>query len=314
MAFSETWIVFALMAAAAWGLSCVIDACFVGEGVYKRPIDGPVVAGLFFLVPLVTGESGESGDHAVAANPAPLLVAFLAGLMMLVHIYFYFRALFEVNDASNAEIFNTLSVLIVPLLAFVVLDDRLQPAHYLAVGLAGCAILALLRSDLSSLTLRVTTQLGASVFAISVVIVMQAWVLQSLDYETAIWWFSLGAFSGTVVLLLINGSLRKRVARIFRRYAALVTGVQLLELIAILGSQRATDLGPSVSLVVLVECSLPVFIMLFSWLFLGSLRYWLQAGHRNLQTVLIAQTQAYPAKLLSLAVIVMAIGLAQSVV
>ncbi len=42
----------ALAAAAAWALSSVLDVCIVGDGVYREPADGPVIAGLFCLLPL----------------------------------------------------------------------------------------------------------------------------------------------------------------------------------------------------------------------------------------------------------------------
>jgi drug/metabolite transporter (DMT)-like permease len=306
----ESWFLFGLVAVAAWGLSCVIDACFVGEGVYRKPVDGPAVAGLFFLVPVLTADPGD----VTGVAPPVLITAFLAGAVLLLHLYLYFRALFEVNDASNAEIFNTLSVIIVPLLAIVALDEVLEPIHYLAVGISAVGILMLLRCDASSVTLRVAALLIASVVSISVVIVMQAWVLQSIGYASAIWWFSLGAFASSAALLIVNALLRRRVAKILRRHGLVIVGVQCLEVAAMLGSQKATDLGPSVTLVVLLECSLPLFVMLFSWVFLVYSRYWRAAGRRNLNKVLATQTGGLTGKLLSLAVIVLAIGLSQSVI
>jgi uncharacterized membrane protein len=102
-----------LMAAAARGLSCVIDVCFVGEGVYRDPLDGPLIAGLFCILPLfVFGEA----NVVQVVDPGVALMTLLAGICDLLHIYFYFKALFVLNDASNAEIFNNLSVLLVPLL------------------------------------------------------------------------------------------------------------------------------------------------------------------------------------------------------
>ncbi len=309
MALWESWFAIGLLSVAAWGLSCVIDVCFVGEGIYRKPVDGVVVAGAFFAVPLLT-----SGNIEMVRDipPGVAFVAFAAGVFYLLHIYFYFRALFALNDASNAEIFNTLSVLVVPLLAFALLGEVLQIVHYAAIGLSLLGILVLIRYQISGLTWKVTVLLTTSVLCISLVMVMQAWVLQHVSYDTAVWFFSAGAVSCVAALLILRRRLRARIARIVTRFGFVVVGVQLLELGAILGLQRATDLGPSVSLVALLECSLPVFVMGFSWLLLGVARCWRHRITEGIRNALATQTDAYPAKLLSLVLIVSAIGLAQA--
>lgn len=306
MGLWDSWVAVGLLSAAAWGLSCVIDACFVGEGVYRKPQDGPVVAGLFCMVPVFFSDAKSA---LVSVEPSVIGTALLAGVCYLLHVYFYFRALFTLNDASNAEIFNTLSVLIVPLLAFVVFGEILLPVHYLAIGLSIAAVLILIRGQIAAMTGWVTFNLGVSVFFVSVLMVMQAWVLQSVAYEVAVLLFSLAAFCGAVTVLLFRPRMRRRMLRLGRQFGIMLVAVQILELGAVFGSQRATDVGPSVSLVALLECSLPVFVMGFSWLLLGVSRFSGAARVDGLRITLAAQTKAYPAKLFSLAMIVLAIGL-----
>lgn len=305
----SSWIAIGLISAAAWGLSCVIDVCFVGEGIYRKPEDGPIVAGLFCVVPFLA----FSGPETIPEIDSGIVAAtFLAGICYLLHIYFYFKALFDLNDASNAEIFNTLSVLFVPVLAFLLLGETLPPLHYVAIGLSIVGILILIRFQLSTLTWQVAGLLGASVLFVSLVMVIQAWVLQFVAYETAVSLFSLAAFVTSVCLLVANTRLRRRIVHLCMRFGLLFLAVQLLELTAVLGSQRATDVGPSVSLVALLECSLPIFVMAFSWMFLAASRYWPKTGVDGIRTALASQTDAYPAKLFSLVLIVVAIGLVQS--
>lgn len=302
----DSWIAMGLIAAAAWGFSCVIDVCFVGEGVYREPLDGPLIAGLFCILPLfVFGET----EAILEVDPRVVVVALLAGVCYLLHIYFYFKALFVLNDASNAEIFNNLSVLVVPVLAFIFLGEILNPLHYLAIALSLAGVLVLVRLQLSTLTWKVAAMLGLSVLFISLVMVMQAWVLRFVSYQTAVFLFSSAAFVSVLCLLSTRIRQRRRVFHLCKRFGLFFAGVQVLELVAVLGSQRATDVGPSVSLVALVECSLPLFVMTFSWITLGVSRRWQVSNTYSIRSALASQTSAYPVKFLSLGLIAAGIGL-----
>lgn len=302
----NSWVAMSLLSAAAWGLSCVIDVCFVGEGIYRKPEDGLLTAGLFCAVPfLIFSEPGVTND----VDTGVVAVALLSGIFYLLHVYFYFTALFALNDASNAEIFNTLSVLVVPVLAFLMLGELLPVRYYIAIGICVLGILVLIRFQLSTLTWQVAVLLGTSVLFVSLVMVMQAWVLQFVAYETAVSLFSFSAFVAVAALLVARARLRRRLMVIVKRIGLLLLVVECLELAAVFGSQRATDVGPSVSLVALLECSLPIFVMVFSGIFLGASRYWQKAGMDGVRAALASQTDAYPAKLFSLALIVMAISL-----
>jgi len=300
----DNWIAMAFFATGAWALSCVLDVCMVGGGVYRRPSDGPLVAGLFCIVPVMA--VGDIGillrvDAAVAA------VAMLSGIFYLLHVHFYFKALFALNDASNAEIFNTLSVLIVPILAFVMLGERLEPAHYGAIALAVVGVILLVRLQIFRLTRRATAYLGVSVLFVSLVMVLQAWVLQHVDYVTAIWLFSVAAFFGALGPLIVRPRRRRHIACLCRRFGVMFAGIQVLELCAVLGSQRATDVGPSVSLVALVECALPIFVILFSWALAVLSRRWQFTDSTRIQSALALQSVALPSKIVSMALIVSAI-------
>lgn len=298
-----------LISAAAWALSCVFDICFIGKGIYREPMDGPLIAGLFCVVPLF---SVDSWRPALQVEIEIGSVAILAGIFYLLHIYFNFKALFALNDATNAEIFNTLSVLIVPVLAFLFLGEVLLPLHYLAIGLSVTGILALVRFQRARLTAQVAAYLAVSVIFVSLMMVMQAWVLESVAYDVAVLLFSLAAFCAMSVALVLRPALRRRALRLGAQYGVVLCAVQLLELGGVLGSQRATDVGPSVSLVALLECSLPVFVMLFSWVLLAVSRHRRDQDGNGYRSALRAQTNAYPAKIASLALIIVAIGMVQS--
>lgn len=304
----DNWVSMSLTAAALWALSCVIDVCYVGNGVYRKASDGPAISGLFCLVPALA----TSGPLDLADAGATVIgVGMLAGVVYLMHSYFYFKALFALNDAVNAEIFNTLGVLLVPLLAFVLLGERLGWLNYAAIGIGVLGILVLTACQLSRLSWRVVGYLTASVVSISLMMVMQAWVLQYTNYATTVWLFSSTAFALVVVIFGVPKRKRVRIGGLCTRFGALFVFVELLELGAVLSSQRATDVGPSVSLVALVECSLPIFVMVFSWLAATGAALWMPLRASALRNALLLQTSAAPSKIASMLLIVFAIFLVQ---
>ena len=304
----DNWIFMSLFATGAWALSCVIDVCFVSNGVYRKASDGPAIAGLFCIVPMLV--STRALDW-IDVNWAVVCVGMLSGVVFLLHIHFYFKALFSLNDAVNAEILNTLCVLFVPVLAFVFLGERLAWPNYVAIALAVLGILVLIRFQLSRLSLAAIGYLIASVVAVSLMMVMQAWVLQYTNYATAVWLFSSSAFATVMLIFGVPSRSRRRIGTMCRRFGALFVVVQLLELGAVLGSQRATDLGPSVSLVALVECSLPIFVLAFSGLFALVADRWVPVRSLTLRSALSLQTVAAPSKIASMSLIIFAIFLVQ---
>lgn len=308
-ALPDNWIAMALIATGAWALSCVVDVCFVGKGVYRRPSDGLFVAGLFCLVPALLSVTtlqldNMSGDVA--------LVAALSAVAFLLHVWFYFKALFSLNDAVNAEIFNTLGIVVVPVLAFLLLGERLARLNYVAIVLAAAGILVLVRFQAARMSWLTIGYLLASVASVSVMMVMQAWALAQANYGPVVFLFSATAFVIVAALLAMRRRDRVRVTVMCRHFGAVFVVLQLLEIGAVLASQRATDLGPSVSLVALVECSLPVFVMIFSWLLAAMARQWNPARAIPLNSALSLQTAVAPPKLVSMLMIVFAIFLVQA--
>lgn len=308
-ALVDNWIGMALIATGAWAFSCVVDVCFVGNGVYRKASDAPFVVGLFCLVPAMLSAVTLRLDDV---STGVALVAALSAVAFLLHVYFYFKALFSLNDAVNAEIFNTLGILFVPILAFLFLGERLAPLHYIAIVVAATGILILVRFQTARMSWRTFAYLLASVASVSLMMVMQAWALAQASYGMVVFLFSAAAFLAVVVLLAARRRDRTRVTRICRHFGAVFVMLQLLEIGAVLASQRATDLGPSVSLVALLECSLPVFVMLISWLFATTARQWNPRRAMALRSALSLQTAAAPPKLVSMLMIIFAIVLVQA--
>ena len=296
----------ALLTPALWSIACVIDVCFVGENTYKSPFDGAIVSGLFCIVPILIILSQLSGWGLITV--LSVAMALIAGAAYFLHVLFYFKALFAMNDASHVEIFNSLSVLFVPLFAFVFLNERLVPMYYAAIILAFIGVVILIRYNLSALARKTVGLLLASVIFVSIAMVIQSWVFKQMDYWNGALLFLVGNFSAAVLLACVKNARRVRVLTLCRRFWPIFALAESIEIAAVLSSQRATDIGPSVSLVAVVECSLPAFIMLLSALLLKIPASWMRLSH-DIRDSLMIQLSAFPAKLVSMCFIGFAIVL-----
>ncbi|MGB5586470.1 MAG: hypothetical protein WBN78_01775 [Gammaproteobacteria bacterium] len=302
----ENWILLALLAAIGWAISCIIDVCFVGGRIFREPSDGPVITGLFCLIPLALLLPRIQDWNAMSVSV--IGAASVAGLCYFLHVYFYFRALLAMNDGSRAEIFNNLCVLFVPVLAFILLGEELQPIYYLALGLALGGVLLLTRWEIAGVNRRATGCLVISVVCMSLSMVLQASVFDQTDYVSGISVFFLTTFVVAVLVTVSKRARRRRITHLCRRFGILFVGVQLLDMVAVMASQRATDMAPAVSLVAMVECALPVFVMAFS-----STILLLSKMSRHVSTqvhdALVMQTSGWPMKLISLLLISGAIAI-----
>ena len=304
----NNWLLMALLTPALWAVSCVIDTCFVGERIFRDPSDGPVISGLFCVLPLFTAFSKIDGWEVVTASAT--WPALLAGVCYFLHLYFVFRALFSINDASCSETFNTLTVFFVPILAFLLLGERLRPIYYVAILLALTGILLLIRYHLSGVPRRAIAFLMIAVLSISLSMVLQAWVFDHMPYWNGVLLFSVGTFLTALLVFSVQRTRRVRLVRMCRRYGPIFLIAELLQLAAVLASQRATDIGPSVSFVAVIESSLPLFIMLFSAVSLAIFHRW-RTGFPQLYETLVFQTMSASVKLVSLTFIIGAIVLVQ---
>ncbi len=300
----NNWIVLAMLTPALWAVSSIIDICFVRERIFRFPSDGPIISGLFGLLPLsiLVTQIGEWETIPFWAS-AP---AVLAEVCYFLHMYFVFKALFLINDGSCSEIFNMLSVLFVPFLAFIVLGEQLASMHYLAISLALGGIVALIRGYLFGGNRWVVILLMMAVLCISMAMVLQAWVFTQIPYWNGVALFSFGSLLTALMLLCWNLDRCRRITTLCVRFGRIFLAVELVELTAVMFWQRATAMSPSVSFVAVLECSLPVFVMAFSFGLLAISHRW-KAVTPVIQETLRLQVAATPVKLLSLTLIVAAI-------
>ncbi len=304
----DNWIMIAFIAPLVWATSCIIDVCFISENVYRRPMDGTIVSGLISIIPCVHFLFAIDSWAGISFFDA--IPAVVAGVVYFLHSYYYFRALFCINDASGAETFISMSVLVVPVLAFVLLGERLDTIYYIAAIVALIGVVILIACHFRGLNCGAIWNLSFAVVYISLCMVVQAWVFEKMDFQHGITLFCAGTFATALLVCLLKPAQGKRVVGICRRYGLVLIFAELIGIFAVVMSHRATSISPSVSLVAIVECSLPVFIILFSLAVRSIPKQWYSIS-TDTRDALALQVSSLPAKLVSLALISFAIVLVQ---
>ena len=305
MSVTQSWFLFAFATPIIWAIVCLIDSCYVGDKVYRSAWDGPVISGLFSIAPLsiclLTAPSVIPTDTAATATATQLasyqknyayLVSCLAAVMYFAHVYFYFRALFRLNDVANAEAINALSVVIVPIFAWFLLGERLSGAFYLAISLASIGLIIAgwstlhriyanaklaISSDESSEAetqiaqcIDVTVSLILAVSFYSLSMVLQSKALEDLNFSEVTISFSATTLTLSVFVLAMHGKYRKQITQTIQRFFPIFLCGEGLEILARLSGQRAIEIGPSVTAVALIQSTLPTVIIVLSLLLIGT--------------------------------------------
>lgn len=303
-----TWFLLAFMAPILWAAVTLLDTYFV-ESVYTDAMDGAVISGLFqslpwLLVPLGLIEFNYPG-HASA------LCALAAGALFLLAFLAYFKALFVANDGALMELIWNLNVLVVPFLAWLLIGERLEPAHYIGIalafaGLAGFAFDARVQTR-QARQIAMIMLAAVVALALSMVASKQAYQLNmSGDAFWSVFLLYCAGASATAVLLLIMrgpahaGMQAGRIIHLSRRYFMVFFLAEMLSLTGTLASQGAISLAPAVSFVAVIESLVPVFVMAASLLLAARLRI---AGQHELAAAYRAQFSNPSRKTLALAMI-----------
>ena len=266
----NNWLLIALIPPLLYAVVALFDAWFVDREIYPSARDATLISALFGSIPLLLPAVG-----LVDIQPMPFtvaLVAFVSGVLFAVHGYYYVAALFLRNDTVLAETIMNLSVLFVPVLAFVLLEERLSMAHYSGIAMAGLAVLIMYRVSRPSAgkNLKGCWQLMVAMLLFSLVLIAGDWVYERTDFWSGFMVFTLGIFAVAVVLLLRRG--QRRVFGVIRSHWKPFLLIEGLTSLGILCSMRAVDISPSATYVAITECLGAYFILGISLLVLWSSR------------------------------------------
>lgn len=306
--FDNNWVWLAFLAPFLWAWVNVLDNYFV-DGVYGDAYDGALISGLFQLLPwggLLLGLVSLEGMVWQWS-----LLALVTGVCFSLSMFFYFKTLFTTNDTVLTQTLWNVSLLLIPFLAWIVLDEHLDSSHYLGVGLAFIGALLLIGdyhfADRGE-TKKIIIFMGLSVVFLSLTMVLskQAYVGSGVFWPTYLF-FSLGNVLGSLGLLTIDAKpMRARLSTIYalsKKFFWLFLLAECFQLIGTLTSQLAIDSSPSPSFVAVVESFLPVFVIVISLFLVWVLPKTTKA---SLQQVYREQLFRFPVKIM--AVILMSIG------
>ncbi len=284
----EHWLIMALLTPALWAVGALVDSCLIGARIYRKAIDGAIVSCLFCMLPvvaiIVTQPSVVMAVGTGQELPTP---AVAAGVAYAAHLYFYFRILRRLNDVSGAETFIALSVVIVPVFAWLLLGEVLPSHFYLAFFIAAVGVLLQCLPALKKAGVVLFVDMVACVLCVSLSMVLQAYALKAQGFVAPTLAFNLACFTVAAVVVVCNRRIRRRIKKLFRRHANLLLITEALGIAALLSSHRATQQGPSVSIVALIECLLPVFIIAISFVLIGLHRMKPLLSRDNYRTLLL---------------------------
>lgn len=267
----SNWLYVALCAPFFFALVNILDIYFV-DSVYEDEWDGVLIASFFQALPWLFVPLGIISLQAI--SPEAFWLAFLAGGMLILSYFFYFKALFISNDAVIVSAVWNLGIPLVPFFAWFIVSEKLQFIHYVGIALAfiGVSVFTLNKKikerKLSSV---LKAMLGAVIF-FSLSLVIQKRVYEEIgdDFWTGFLLFSLGAtLIGFVLSSFDRKPFKERMSHVFKlsnKYFIIFILAECANLIGLLFSQRAVDLSPSVSFVEAIGSLAPIYVMLISFI------------------------------------------------
>ena len=270
------WLIIAFLAPMFWALVNIIDVYFV-DGVYQDEYDGTIISALFQILPiiailfLIKNEVTNSIAFFGRLPEGILLLAVAGGFLVTVSYFFYFKALFNKNDAALLQILWSLTIIAVPIISFIFLKEELSFLKYagMMVTLAGVIMLSLNEKIKSKFSVKYIVIMLMSVVFLSLGMVFQERVYSglvgfassNLEFLAGFLFFSIGGFLGGIFFIFCG---RRNPFPLIKKYLHIFIIAEGIQFFGTLASQRAIDIAPSVSYVATVETFVPVFILIFS--------------------------------------------------
>lgn len=258
----NNWLLISFVAPFLWALVNLIDVYFSKE-VYQDEYDGAIVSGFFQVVPWLT----VPFVGVIFPDAGTMLLAIAGGLFFCAAMFFYFKAIFATWDASLLQIFWNLTAILVPILTFFILREKLTNFQYLGIltTFIGATLLSFHRGIRRNNFKRFLLIMSGAIFFLSISMIVQDVVYSKTEFFGGLLFFALGYFIGSLFILNIN---KKKSAKylflLSRKYFFWFVGIESINLAAIIFSQRAISISPSVSFVAVIESFVPAFILLLS--------------------------------------------------
>jgi len=298
---AQNWMLVAFIAPICWALVNIIDLWLARE-VFSNEEEATAIIGIFGLLPwvsvLIWGFPQIDLTYGV--------LSVIGGLLFMTFNYFYFRSLFASDDLTLVSILMNLAGLVVPVLAAMLIHERLTAVNYIGIVIIviGSVVACLNGRIVNEHLKRIAWPMAVAIMAFSLSMVAEETVYQKANFHGGLLFFSLGLFLGGIYCYSKKVLREKKVFKISRTVGFGFVIVESINLLAVVGSHYAIKISPSVSFVAVIETTVPAFIMLLSLLVYVACKMLKVATKHT--ALLEAQLAGYQNKIF--AIIVMAYG------
>lgn len=309
----QFWFVFALAGAGIGAVVQIIDMYLSEDDVFSHPIEPTVVSGVMqamlrLSLPFVGFKLPSSGFMAG--------LAVFGGLLHIASLFFYFKVVFSFGDMSVISMLWNLLVAMVPILAFVLLGERLDALEYFGILLlfVGALTLSFSEGVDTGLLPAVSKYMLIAVFLMGLSMVCLKGVYEHSTYWSGYLFYNFGIVGGGILgyVFFLPKRSRHRFHRTFRSLFFFFLSIEFLQLAGEFCSNLATSLG-QVSLVSAIESLQPVFIVFMAagLFFIGKFFPWKRI--RALQPMCREQFQGMRVKMVAMALMAFGIYLIQHI-
>ena len=259
------WLGFALISAALYGIAEILDNFFANKE-FKHPLTLVFYSCLFNLVyvPLLILLM-----HPSLPPLSTLPIFILLGFVNVGYLYPYYKGLKD-DDTSVAISFLAIERILVPVLAFLVIGEVLQPVQYAGILVIVMSVILLglhhsrARFKLSKGVWHISC---AALFLACEAILLKVLFDQGVSVETAV--------TGEAIISLAFGAsvaglahVRRDIVRSFGLFRKLLPIFLIEELFTLAGlytESKAISMAP-VSIVKGVTMASPFFLVIYAWL------------------------------------------------
>lgn len=259
------WFIFALFSSAFYGVAETLDNFFVNKE-FGSPTTLVFYSSLFNLlyVPILF-----YFDHPVLPPVSTYPIFFLLGIMSVGYLYPYYKGLQE-DDTSVAISFLAIERIMVPVLAFFVVGEILEPIQYVGIGIIVVSVVFLglhhsrKRFRMSKGVLYISC---AALFLAGEAILLKLLFEQGVTVSTAV--------GGEALMSLIFGisiigfaKVRKDIFKslpLFIKMSPIFLVEEFFTFLGLVTESKAIS-STSVSVVKGITMASPFFLVIYAWL------------------------------------------------
>ncbi len=296
----SAWFIFAILSTVVSAVVQVIDVYLREDRIFVDPIEPTVVSGLmqamlWIVIPFV--------GFQLPGNTWIVFLAIFGGILHILSLFFYFRAVFSFGDISLIAILWNLLLAVVPLLAYLFLGELLTIGEYVGIVMlfAGAFFITYSKDTDNRIFFRVAGLMLVAVVLMSISIVCLKNVYEYTSYWNGYLLYNFGIVGGTALgcLLFLGKKTGRRLRKTTQKFLYFFIFVEFLQLVGDSLSNRATSLGPA-SLVTAIESTQSFFVIVVSVIVAFFVRLFFRKKELLVKSIQAMQFQALPMKIVAL--------------